>query len=281
MDFLLTRTFLEVVTSGSFVAASKCLNVTQGAVSLRIQTLERNIGRTLFVRNKNGAALTPAGEKFHRYATTLAQVWQQAHYLLAVPEGYRTVIHVGGQLSLWDQLIRKWLRVMRKEASDVFVHIEVDLPEALINRLVTGILDLGVMYTPQLRPGLQVVKLFDEELIHVTAAKPERETNDKQFVLVDWGPGFPMPPQTSAQDRSGPTMSFGQGSLGLDYVLDNGGSIYLPTRVAEPYIKSSQLILAKDAPTYAYPAYVVYSDMGDMEAMENAIEALRAVSKTT
>jgi len=40
------------------------LHVTQAAVSARVQALEAEIGRRLFVRNKAGAHLTTAGHEF-------------------------------------------------------------------------------------------------------------------------------------------------------------------------------------------------------------------------
>lgn len=44
MDINQARTFLEVVHSGSFIAAADRLNVTQTAVSARIRTLEDSLG---------------------------------------------------------------------------------------------------------------------------------------------------------------------------------------------------------------------------------------------
>ena len=68
MDTELARTFLEIVSTGSFIRAAERLNVGQTTVSARIRTLEQQLGRPLFVRNKGGASLTPAGEQFLRYA---------------------------------------------------------------------------------------------------------------------------------------------------------------------------------------------------------------------
>ncbi len=87
MDITLARTFLEVVGTGSFVVASERLHVTQTAISARVKTLEDLLGRQLFVRNKSGASLTPAGEQFVRHATTLVQVWERARHQVAVPSG--------------------------------------------------------------------------------------------------------------------------------------------------------------------------------------------------
>ena len=85
MDIELARTFLEVVSTGSFIRASARLNVAQTTVSARIRLLEQQLGRPLFVRNKSGASLTPAGEQFLRHAPALVQLWQRTRYQVAVP----------------------------------------------------------------------------------------------------------------------------------------------------------------------------------------------------
>src|SRR3954470_19721886 len=85
MDISLARTFLEVLASGSFGAAAERLHLTQTAVSARIKALEDQLGRRLFVRNKAGARLTPAGERFVHHAMTLIQVWERARYQVALP----------------------------------------------------------------------------------------------------------------------------------------------------------------------------------------------------
>jgi LysR family transcriptional regulator, flagellar master operon regulator len=66
MNTELARTFLTVITSGSFVSAADRLHVSQSTVSTRIHTLEDQLGCTLFVRNKAGTTLTSAGRQFQR-----------------------------------------------------------------------------------------------------------------------------------------------------------------------------------------------------------------------
>ena len=60
MDIELARTFIEIVSAGSFIRASERLNVAQTTVSARIRNLEQQLGRPLFIRHKGGASLTPA-----------------------------------------------------------------------------------------------------------------------------------------------------------------------------------------------------------------------------
>ena len=47
MDIDLTRTFLEIVRSGSFIAAAERMHVTQTAITARIQKLESHLGLSL------------------------------------------------------------------------------------------------------------------------------------------------------------------------------------------------------------------------------------------
>ena len=97
MDIELARTFLEIVSTGSFIKAADRLHVAQTTVSARVRLLEQQLGRPLFVRNKAGATLTPAGEQFLRFAPTFVQLWQRARQQVAVPEGHRAVLTVGSR----------------------------------------------------------------------------------------------------------------------------------------------------------------------------------------
>src|SRR6218665_193358 len=101
MDIAGARTFLEIVKTGSFIGAAANLHLTQTAVSARIRVLERELDRPLFIRNKAGARLTPAGEQFMRYATTLVQVWERARHQVALPTGRERSVTIGGEHSLW------------------------------------------------------------------------------------------------------------------------------------------------------------------------------------
>ena len=279
MDIVLTRTFLEIVAAGSFVAAGKRLNITQAAVSTRIRGLENQFGRILFIRNRGGATLTPAGKEFQRYAATLAHTWERARHQLAVPAGFHGVLHIGGQMSLWDQIIRQWLPLMREKSPDISLHVVLDMPDGIMNDLVAGILDIGVLYMPQLRPGLKIEKLIDEELVLVSTYSGVEVELGERYVLVDWGPEFYAMHQAAFPSWTSQGMGFGQGLLALNYVLDNGGSVYLPRRVAGPHLETGALRIVKNAPKFPYPAYVVYPEARDLGLIEAAIEGMRLVSR--
>jgi DNA-binding transcriptional LysR family regulator len=184
MDVVLARTFLEVVASGSFVAAAERLNLTQTAVSARIRALEDQLGRRLFVRNKAGARLTPAGERLIRHATTLIQVWERARQEVALPSGREEGVSVGGELSLWQPLLADWLVWMHRECPDIALRAEVDSPARLIDRVQDGALDLAVVYNPPQRTDLVNELLVEEKLVMVTTST-DGTVDPERYVYVD------------------------------------------------------------------------------------------------
>src|SRR3546814_1116249 len=101
------------------------LHVTQSTVSARIHTLEDQLGCTLFVRNKAGTTLTPAGRQFQRHASTLVRTVEQARHDVGIPRGFRAALTVGGRFGLWEQFLLRWLPLMRESAPDISVRAEI------------------------------------------------------------------------------------------------------------------------------------------------------------
>lgn len=275
MDVARVRTFLEIVRGGSFLAAAERLNVTQTTISARIRTLEDELGQQLFIRNRSGARMTQAGEDFRPHAESFVQVWERATHQLAVPEGRTSVIAIGGELSLWDPLLLDWLVHMRSTAPDIAVRTHVALPDRLMHQVRIGVLDLAVLYTPRLEPGLVVDQLLEEKLVLVRST---HKCSD-EYVYVDWGPQFAAMHEASFPVERQPGLFVGLGPLGLNYILRAGGSGYFRSRVVEPFVESGELEIMKDAPQFSYPAYVVSSHSAvDSGSTEQALSVLHEVA---
>ena len=78
METELARTFLTVIAAGNFIGAAERLHVTQSTVSARIHRLEEQLGCSLFVRNKAGTRLTPAGRRQLRAEITRWRAYASA-----------------------------------------------------------------------------------------------------------------------------------------------------------------------------------------------------------
>lgn len=278
MDTELARTFLAVVATGSFVDAAQRLYVTQSTVSSRIQRLEDELGAELFVRNKAGTTLTPAGRQFQRYASILARTVEQARHEIGVVSGFRATLTVGCRIGLWEDLLLRWLPLFAKLAPDVAVRAIVGLEEDLMPALIEGRTDIGVMYTPQARPGLTVQPLLDEELVMVsTQPDPPREpTND--YVYVDWGPEFFAQHSLAFPNYSGSALTVNIGWLGLERILAYGGTGYFPRRLVRGHELEGRLHRVAGTPEFRLPAYLCFA-AGTVEPhIELALETIRRVA---
>lgn len=277
MDIELARTFLEIVSTRSFIRAAERLNVSQTTVSARVKTLEEQLGRSLFVRNKAGASLTTAGEQFLRYAPTFVQLWERARHQVAIPSGHSAILAIGGELSLWHPLMLDWLIWMRKNAAEVALRVQVDLPEGLTTQVAEGVLDLAVMYAPQNRPGLKVEQLLEETLVLVTT-DPQMQSPPPDYIYVDWGPNFAIHHGLSFPDVTNPGVFVGLGPLALNYIVKAGGSGYFRMRAAQPYLDAGKLHLVAGAPSFSYPIYAVRSVNADDTLVQQALDGLRSVA---
>jgi LysR family transcriptional regulator, flagellar master operon regulator len=278
MDIELARTFIEIVSTGSFIKAADRLHVAQTTVSARVRLLEQQLGRPLFVRNKAGASLTPAGEQFLRYAPTFVQLWQRAKQQVAVPEGHRAVLTVGSEVSLWQPLLLEWVRMMRRSHPDIALRVHVDVPQDLITHVAAGLVDIAIMYAPQHRPGLEIDLLIEEELVLATTDLKTYRANDPRYVHVEWGADFSLHHAVSFPDAT-PSLVANLGPLALNYILSEGGSGYFRMHTIQPHLASAKLHLVPGAPHFSFPVYATYSANVDAATLGAALTVLRAVAK--
>jgi DNA-binding transcriptional LysR family regulator len=114
------------------------------------------------------------------------------------------------------------------------------------------------MYTPQSRPGLKVEQLFEEQLVLVSTDPDSEGEPQPGYVYVDWGPEFYNRHSAYFPNFAGPALTANIGWLGLQHVLENGGSGYFPRRIVQPFLKARRLHIVADAPEFSMPAYVAY-----------------------
>ena len=277
MDIALIRTFLEVAASGSFVNAADRLYVTQSAVSLRIQRLEDSLGRQLFTRSKAGAELTSAGREFERYALSLIKIWEEARQQIAIPEGFSESLTIGAQYSLWPRLGFRWIDALRETRPELNIRAELGMPDRLTRFLIEGVVQVALMYTPQIRPGLAVEKLMDEELVLV-ASWPDPTLDVKgRYAFIDWGPEFVQAHALHLPELTNPGLTLSLGALGAEYIRNREFAAYLPARYVKRFIDTGELHLVPDAPTFPYPVWAVWREDLEPGLFKSARAAVRKV----
>jgi LysR family transcriptional regulator, flagellar master operon regulator len=278
MDINVARTFLEVVKTGSFVKAAANLNLTQTAVSARIRVLEENLDRKVFIRNKAGARLTPAGDQFFRFATSLVQVWDRARRAAAVAPGSETVVTIGAELSQWNPLMRDWLLWMRRECPEIAISAYIDSAERLMGQVQEGSLDVAIVYAAPVRPGVVAELLFEERLVLVRTVPGDRPLGPDDHVNIDWGEDFAASYHAAYPDIGSGVVSISYGPLALDYILARGGSGYFRMAAVRPFVEEGRLELVPESPEFSYSSYLVYSTRSDQSVIARVRHGLHVAA---
>jgi DNA-binding transcriptional LysR family regulator len=258
--------------------SARPLHLTQSTVSARIQRLEEELGARLFIRNRSGASLTSSGRRFLEHAKRLVHTEEQARHDVGLPSRYLSTIRIGGRIALWDGFLPQWVGWMRRVAKDIAIRSEIGFEEDLMRNLIEGMLDIVLMYTPSHSPCLIVEHLFDETLVLVSSRQGDTMPGE-DYIYVDWGPGFYAQHSQSYPDLERPPQIVNIGWLGVQLILANGGSCFLPARMADPFINSGHLYRVIGSPEYVHPAYMVYIRETENKVMEQALQGLREIAR--
>lgn len=279
MDIVLAKTFLEIASTGSFVAAASRLNVTQTAVSARVKALEEQLGRRLFVRNKSGARLTAAGERFVRHATTMVQAWDQARKQVGLPPGRVDIASAGAEISLWNPILVEWLVWMKREAPDIALHAEVDTPARLLEKVQNGSLDLALLYNPPpMGTDIVIELLTDEKLVLVTTREEGAGEDIGPYIHVDWGSSFASSVHAAYPGLASNDLYVSHGPLALLYLLEVGGCGYFRLGAVRRFLSAGTLRRVKGAPEFSHSLHMVYSTSAKPETVQLMRNGFRTIS---
>ncbi|MFE4449166.1 LysR family transcriptional regulator [Streptomyces sp. NPDC056796] len=169
MDLALLRTFVMVHRAGSFTRAAALLGVSQPAVTSQIRTLERQLGRPLFLRRARGVTPTTVGDELaHRAAPHLDALVDIVESGLEDEPGTRT-LHLAGPPEFTSVRALPALTPLVSQGLALRSTFVVDTEDAL-EGLAAGHHDLAITTARPRGRLLTSTTLCDEE--HVLIAAP-------------------------------------------------------------------------------------------------------------
>jgi len=156
-DPQLLATFLAVEQTGSFTRAAARLGIQQPTVSQHIRRLERQVGRTLVLRDTHSVALTADGEAMIGFARNIMAASEQAaaYFSGDRPSG-RLRIGIADDLALTR--LPQILRDFRHDNPLVDFDLRVDQSGLLHQRLESDRLDVFIGKRPSGEQRGQLVK---------------------------------------------------------------------------------------------------------------------------
>lgn len=260
MNIVTLQTFLAVVDAGNLVRASERLNVTQSTVTARLHTLENELGQTLLNRQKSGTTLTAAGQKLLRYAEVMTNLWRQARQETSLPEGMESICNLGCHPDLWQGPGRRLFDDINANRPSMALSALQGGHGDLDDWLGSGLVDLALTYKPTAH-GNQTIHSLRADALILCSTRPDSPLRfDPGYVYVDLGEEYRDQHAEFYADASVTRLSFGSTAWALDFLLANGGTAYLPDRVAAPLLADGRLHLLGNAPVFLRKAYLVAND---------------------
>ncbi|RDX39268.1 LysR family transcriptional regulator [Vibrio campbellii] len=283
MDVKVFRTFLELAKVRHFGRAAENLYITQAAVSARIKQLESYFDTQLFIRDRNNIKLTSAGERLIGYAEVMVTTLQQAKLELSLEDGKALQLTMGGTPNIWDAYLQNCLSVVTDSFGGYGFMAEVMGREMLSRSLFERTLDMAFAFDQIKADELICKKVADVVLVLVSTEQDSLDTVfDKKYVYVDWGTRFASEHAERHPKIPAPYLRTSTARIALDFVLEKGGSAYLPASLVEPFIVSGQLHKVSDVEDWYRPIYLSYRKAStSVEAIKQVEEIVKEIDPLT
>ena len=191
------RYFNAVARLSHFGKAAEQCAVTQPALSMQIQELEKGLGVQLFERGRKGVILTEAGREIaaraERVLADVRDIVDTAHRQRGVLAGS---LHLGVIPTLAPYVLPGALPLIRARFPELDLHLRETQTQNLVGQLLDGGLDLLLLALPVDHPDIETVKLFTDRFLlalpkarHIAAnrvrATPELLQQDRLLLLEE------------------------------------------------------------------------------------------------
>lgn len=157
-----------VANDGSFKNAARSLYITQPAVSLQIQNLEKQLKITLFDRAKKQVQLTEAGNLLLRYSNRILSLCEESSRALDdLSELQSGKLIVGASQTTGTYLMPKILGLFRQRYPNIQVQLHVDSTRKIAWSTVNRQIDIGIVggeIPMELKQILEVTPYVEDEL---------------------------------------------------------------------------------------------------------------------
>lgn len=162
------RILKAIAAEGSFKRAADSLYVSQPAVSLQVQNLERQLDVPLFDRGGRRAQLTEAGHLLLSYGEKILTLCQETCRALEDLQNLQggTLI-VGASQTTGTYLLPRMIGVFRQRYPDVAVQLHVHSTRRTSWSVANGQVDLAIVggeVPPELQESLEIVPYAEDEL---------------------------------------------------------------------------------------------------------------------
>lgn len=162
------RILKAIAEEGSFKRAADSLYVSQPAVSLQVQNLERQLNVPLFDRGGRRAQLTEAGYLLLNYGEKILTLCQETCRALEDLQNLQGgSLIIGASQTTGTYLLPRMIGAFRQKYPDVAVQLHVHSTRRTSWSVANGQIDLAVIggeVSPELQDSLDIIPYAEDEL---------------------------------------------------------------------------------------------------------------------
>jgi LysR family nitrogen assimilation transcriptional regulator len=170
VDFRKLKSFVKIVDTGSVSRAAAILRTAQPALSQQIASLETHFKHKLLIRSNVGIAPTEAGLILYRHAQLMLKQLDQAQ--IDIDQAAKSVagrVSIGlATYSTSSALSLPLLKEMRARHPHIVLHVNDSFGHILSELIMTGKMDMALIYAADPIKGVTLQPLFREEMFLVS-----------------------------------------------------------------------------------------------------------------
>ena len=250
MNIAAIETFLAVYRTGHLNRAAGQLNITQSAVTARLDALEARLGARLLIRSRKGAELTKAGYAFLQEAELITRSWEAAQARLSLPRGVTRLCSLVVAPGFWTGLAAPWVEEMRADHPGTGFEVWTALAGDAARWLESGLSDAALLGSPLPGPDIASRLFATDTLVQVASRSRETMEWDPDYVFVDHGPAFRARHAETWPGEMTASLSFSDPGMAHAHLLAHGGSAYLPEAMVATDIAANRLYRVKGSPIF-------------------------------
>nr|QWK41849.1 lysR transcriptional regulator [Protohalopteris sp.] len=163
------RILKSIKAEKSFKAAAKKLYLSQPAVTLQVQNLEKKLDFPIFDRSKKQICFTRTGELVLDYATRILVLCEEAdNAIMYLKDVNRNKLIIGSSNTIGTYLLPKIIGLFCRRYSYANINLEVNSTYPIAWGVATGEIDLGIVggrVTNQFSKSIQIIPFVEDELV--------------------------------------------------------------------------------------------------------------------
>jgi LysR family hydrogen peroxide-inducible transcriptional activator len=166
MELHQLRYLVAVADSRGFTAAAEFCHVTQPTMSHQIRKLEEELGEPLLQRRRDGAHLTPLGERIYLHAReVMKNIGAVEQAASAFSHRIQGLLKIGVIPTIAPYFLPGLLRLSQKRYPGIDFQVTEEPTERLLSSIVTGALDLAILSPPVAGDKVETHDLFEDEFL--------------------------------------------------------------------------------------------------------------------